>query len=45
MLTSVVGSQENSTRSDLQRKIFPQWQSALKCKIFVVKDLMRDELQ
>jgi len=30
MLTSVIGSQENSTRSNLQGETLPQWQSALK---------------
>jgi len=30
MPAGVVGSQENSTTSDLQGEIFPPWQSALK---------------
>jgi len=30
VLTCVVGSQNNSKRSDLQRQILPQWHSALK---------------
>ena len=30
MLISAVGSQENSTRSNLQKENLPQWQTALK---------------
>ena len=30
MLTHILGSQENSKGSSLQKEILPQWQSALK---------------